>query len=164
MKARLTGPSLIFLADRRAAQGKHLYTAPTANSGFHQVGEQWPLKNDLSAALVGHRRRPINPKRGCGITALSEKRSVQLSIPGGRRKRRHPDHAAAGRRRRPGPARYETFFPGVEADVMIAWKNRSALNEGGYLVDQEALAGDAAHDLWRDQRYREQYWSQIEGV
>src|SRR5256886_11989507 len=55
-------------------------------------------------------------------------------------------------------------FPGIEADVMTRDGKSVGLNEGGYLVITKPWPGMLRTIYGDDERYRQQYWSQIEGV
>jgi len=55
-------------------------------------------------------------------------------------------------------------FPGIQADVMTRDGQPVGPNQGGYLVLQTPWPGMLRTIYGDDQRYREQYWSQIEGV
>jgi acetyl-CoA synthetase len=55
-------------------------------------------------------------------------------------------------------------FPGIEADVMTREGKPVGANEGGYLVIKRPWPS-MLRTIWGDdERYREQYWSQIEGI
>lgn len=55
-------------------------------------------------------------------------------------------------------------FPGVEADVMTRDGKSVGPNEGGYLVIKRPWPS-MLRTIWGDdERYREQYWSQIENI
>ncbi len=142
-----------------------LYTAPTAIRAFIKWGEQWPLKHDLSSLrLLGTVGEPINPeawmwyhkvigKESCPIVDTwwqTETGAIMITpIPG-------------ATSTKPGSATYP--FPGIEADVMTRDGKPVAANEGGYLVIKKPWPS-MLRTIWGDdQRYREQYWSQIENI
>ncbi len=142
-----------------------LYTAPTAIRAFVKWGEQWPLKHDLSSLrLLGTVGEPINPeawmwyrevigKRVCPIVDTwwqTETGSIMITpLPG----------ATATK---PGSA--TKAFPGIEADVMTRDGKPVGANEGGYLVIKRPWPS-MLRTIWGDdERYREQYWSQIDGI
>jgi len=142
-----------------------LYTAPTAIRAFIKWGEQWPLKHDLSSLrLLGTVGEPINPeawmwyrevigKRVCPIVDTwwqTETGSIMITpLPG----------ATATK---PGSA--TKAFPGIEADVMTRDGKPVGANEGGYLVIKRPWPS-MLRTIWGDdERYREQYWSQIDGI
>ena len=55
-------------------------------------------------------------------------------------------------------------FPGIEADVMTRDGKAVGANEGGYLVIKRPWPA-MLRTIWGDdERYREQYWSQIENI
>jgi acetyl-CoA synthetase len=142
-----------------------LYTAPTAIRAFIKWGEHWPLKHDLSSLrLLGTVGEPINPeawmwyreiigKGRCPIVDTwwqTETGAIMITpLPG-------------ATPTKPGSATKP--FPGVEADVMTRDGKPVGANEGGYLVIKRPWPS-MLRTIWGDdQRYREQYWSQIEGV
>jgi acetyl-CoA synthetase len=141
------------------------YTAPTAIRAFIKWGEQWPLKHDLSSLrLLGTVGEPINPeawmwyhkmigKSVCPIVDTwwqTETGAIMISpIPG-------------ATSTKPGSA--TKAFPGIEADVMTREGKPVGANEGGYLVIKRPWPS-MLRTIWGDdQRYREQYWSQIENI
>ncbi len=142
-----------------------LYTAPTAIRAFIKWGEQWPLKHDLSSLrLLGTVGEPINPeawmwyhriigKERCPIVDTwwqTETGGIMITpLPG-------------ATPTKPGTATKP--FPGVEADVMTRDGESVGPNEGGYLVIKKPWPGMLRTIYGDDERYREQYWSQIEGV
>jgi acetyl-CoA synthetase len=142
-----------------------LYTAPTAIRAFIKWGEQWPLKHDLSSLrLLGTVGEPINPeawmwyhkvigKERCPIVDTwwqTETGAIMISP--------FPGATPA----KPGSATKP--FPGIEADVMTRDGKPVGANEGGYLVIKRPWPS-MLRTIWRDDdRYREQYWSQIENI
>jgi acetyl-CoA synthetase len=141
------------------------YTAPTAIRAFIKWGEQWPLKHDLSSLrLLGTVGEPINPEAwmwyhkliGRGVCPIvdtwwqTETGAIMISpLPG----------ATATK---PGSATKP--FPGIEADVMTRDGKQVGANEGGYLVIKHPWPS-MLRTIWGDdERYREQYWSQIENI
>ncbi|MGH9966255.1 MAG: acetate--CoA ligase [Pyrinomonadaceae bacterium] len=142
-----------------------LYTAPTAIRAFIKWGEHWPLKHDLSSLrLLGTVGEPINPeawmwyreiigKGRCPIVDTwwqTETGAIMITpIPG-------------ATPTKPGSATKP--FPGIEADVMTRDGRPVGVNEGGYLVIKSPWPS-MLRTIWGDdERYREQYWSQIEGI
>lgn len=142
-----------------------LYTAPTAIRAFIKWGEQWPLKHDLSSLrLLGTVGEPINPeawmwyykvigKERCPIVDTwwqTETGAIMISpLPG-------------ATPTKPGSATKP--FPGIEADVMTRDGNPVGPNEGGYLVIKRPWPS-MLRTIWGDDdRYREQYWSQIANI
>jgi acetyl-CoA synthetase len=142
-----------------------LYTAPTAIRAFIKWGEQWPLQHDLSSLrLLGTVGEPINPeawmwyreiigKERCPIVDTwwqTETGAIMITpLPG-------------ATPTKPGSATKP--FPGIEADVMTRDGRPVGDNEGGYLVITRPWPS-MLRTIWGDdERYREQYWSQIDGV
>ncbi|CAN5812298.1 acetate--CoA ligase [soil metagenome] len=142
-----------------------LYTAPTAIRAFIKWGRQWPLKHDLSSLrLLGTVGEPINPKAwmwyreviGKGVCPIvdtwwqTETGAIMITpLPG----------ATATK---PGSATKP--FPGIDADVMTKDGKPVGANEGGYLVIKRPWPA-MLRTIWGDDgRYREQYWSQIDGI
>jgi acetyl-CoA synthetase len=142
-----------------------LYTAPTAIRAFIKWGEQWPLKHDLSSLrLLGTVGEPINPeawmwyhriigKERCPIVDTwwqTETGGIMITpLPG-------------ATPTKPGSATLP--FPGIEADVMTRDGKSVGPNEGGYLVVKKPWPGMLRTIYGDDERYQQQYWSQIEGV
>ncbi len=141
------------------------YTAPTAIRAFIKWGEQWPLKHDLSSLrLLGTVGEPINPeawmwyhrvigKERCPIVDTwwqTETGAIMISpIPG-------------ATPTKPGSATLP--FPGIDADVMTREGQPVGANEGGYLVIKRPWPS-MLRTIWGDdERYRDQYWSQIENI
>jgi acetyl-CoA synthetase len=142
-----------------------LYTAPTAIRAFIKWGEHWPLKHDLSSLrLLGTVGEPINPeawmwyreiigKGRCPIVDTwwqTETGAIMITpLPG-------------ATPTKPGSATKP--FPGIEADVMSRDGKPVGANEGGYLVITRPWPA-MLRTIWGDdERYRQQYWSQIDGV
>ena len=141
------------------------YTAPTAIRAFIKWGEQWPLKHDLSSLrLLGTVGEPINPEAwmwyhrimGRGVCPIvdtwwqTETGAIMISpLPG-------------ATPTKPGSATKP--FPGIEVDVMTRDGKPVGANEGGYLVIKRPWPS-MLRTIWGDdERYREQYWSQIENI
>jgi acetyl-CoA synthetase len=142
-----------------------LYTAPTAIRSFVKWGEHWPLRHDLSSLrLLGTVGEPINPeawmwyreiigKARCPIVDTwwqTETGAIMISpLPGA-------TPAKPGSATRP--------LPGIEADVLTRAGDPVGANEGGYLVIKRPWPS-MLRTIWGDdERYRQQYWSEIEGV
>jgi acetyl-CoA synthetase len=142
-----------------------LYTAPTAIRAFIKWGEQWPLKHDLSSLrLLGTVGEPINPeawmwyhrvigKERCPIVDTwwqTETGAIMITpLPGA-------TPTTPGSATKP--------FPGIEADVMTRDGTPVGANEGGYLVITKPWPAMLRTIYGDDERYRQQYWSQIEGI
>jgi acetyl-CoA synthetase len=141
------------------------YTAPTAIRAFIKWGDQWPLKHDLSSLrLLGSVGEPINPeawmwyreiigKGQCPIVDTwwqTETGAIMISpLPG-------------ATPTKPGSATKP--FPGIEADVLTRDGQPVGDNEGGYLVIKKPWPS-MLRTIWGDdERYRQQYWSQIDGI
>jgi acetyl-CoA synthetase len=142
-----------------------LYTAPTAIRAFMRWGEKYPGRHDLSSLrLLGSVGEPINPeawmwyhnvigKGACPIVDTwwqTETGAIMIApIPGA-------THT------KPGSATLP--FPGIDADIMTREGAPVGPNEGGYLVIKRPWPS-MLRTIWGDdQRYREQYWSQIENI
>ncbi|HEU4872434.1 MAG TPA: acetate--CoA ligase, partial [Pyrinomonadaceae bacterium] len=141
------------------------YTAPTAIRAFIKWGEQWPSKHDLSSLrLLGTVGEPINPeawmwyrkvigKERCPIVDTwwqTETGAIAITpIPG-------------ATTTTPGSATLP--FPGIDADVMTRDGKPVGANQGGYLVIKRPWPS-MLRTIWGDdERYKQQYWSQIEGI
>ena len=142
-----------------------LYTAPTAIRAFIKWGEQWPLKHDLSSLrLLGTVGEPINPeawiwyhrvigKERCPIVDTwwqTETGAIMITpLPGAT-----PTKPGSGTKP----------FPGISAAVMTRDGTTVGANEGGYLVITRPWPAMLRTIYGDDERYRQQYWSQIDGV
>ncbi|HEX7723191.1 MAG TPA: acetate--CoA ligase [Pyrinomonadaceae bacterium] len=142
-----------------------LYTAPTAIRAFIKWGEQWPRKHDLSSLrLLGTVGEPINPeawmwyhriigKEKCPIVDTwwqTETGAIMITpLPGAT-----PTKPGSGTKP----------FPGIEADVMTRDGKSAGANEGGYLVITKPWPSMLRTIYGDDERYQQQYWSQIPGV
>lgn len=141
------------------------YTAPTAIRAFIKWGEQWPLKHDLSSLrLLGTVGEPINPeawiwyhriigKQHCPIVDTwwqTETGAIMISpLPGAT-----PTKPGSGTKP----------FPGIDADIMTRDGKTVGPNEGGYLVVKKPWPAMLRTIYGDDERYQQQYWSQIPGV
>src|SRR5881394_1030631 len=142
-----------------------LYTAPTAIRAFIRWGDDWVTKHDLSSLrLLGTVGEPINPEAWiwyhktigggrCPIVDTwwqTETGSIMITpLPG-------------ATPTKPGSATKP--FPGIEVDVVSRDGRQVGANEGGYLVITRPWPS-MLRTIWGDdERYREQYWSQIEGI
>jgi acetyl-CoA synthetase len=141
------------------------YTAPTAIRAFIKWGEQWPKGRDLSTLrLLGTVGEPINPeawmwyhevigKGRCPIVDTwwqTETGSILISpLPG----------AIATK---PGSATRP--LPGIIAEVVDKQGNPVGANEGGFLVIRQPWPSMLRTILNDDDRYKQQYWSQIPGA
>jgi len=141
------------------------YTAPTAIRAFIKWGEQYPLKHDLSSLrLLGTVGEPINPeawmwyreiigKGKCPIVDTwwqTETGAIMIApLPGA-------TPTTPGTATRP--------LPGISVDIMTREGEQVATNEGGYLVITRPFPGMLRTIYGDDERYRKQYWGEIEGV
>ncbi|MEA2174175.1 MAG: acetyl-CoA synthetase, partial [Blastocatellia bacterium] len=142
-----------------------LYTAPTAIRSFIKWGEHWPLRHDLSSLrLLGTVGEPINPeawmwyreiigKGRCPIVDTwwqTETGAIMISpLPG-------------ATPTKPGSATRP--LPGIEVEVMTRSGEEVGANEGGYLVIKRPWPS-MLRTIWGDdERFKQQYWSEIEGV
>jgi len=140
------------------------YTAPTAIRAFIKWGEQWVLKHDLSTLrLLGTVGEPINPeawmwyhqtigKGRCPIVDTwwqTETGGIMISpLPGA-------TPTVPGTATRP--------IPGIAMDVITKEGKSCGPNEGGYLVIKKPWPG-MLRTIWGDdERYKQQYWSEIPG-
>jgi acetyl-CoA synthetase len=141
------------------------YTAPTAIRAFIKWGEQWPLKHDLSSLrLLGTVGEPINPeawmwyreligKGRCPIVDTwwqTETGAIMITpLPGAT-----PTKPGSGTKP----------FPGIDADVMTREGKSVEASQGGYLVIKRPWPS-MLRTIWGDdERYKQQYWSQLEGI
>ena len=141
------------------------YTAPTAIRAFIKWGEQWPLKHDLSSLrLLGTVGEPINPeawmwyreligKGRCPIVDTwwqTETGAIMITpLPGAT-----PTKPGSGTKP----------FPGIDMDVMTREGKSVEANQGGYLVIKRPWPS-MLRTIWGDdERYKQQYWSQIDGI
>ena len=141
------------------------YTAPTAIRAFIRWGDSWPLKHDLSSLrLLGSVGEPINPeawmwyrkvigKERCPIVDTwwqTETGAIMITpLPGAT-----PTKPGSGTKP----------LPGIEADIMTRDGEPVGPNEGGYLVLKRPWPS-MLRTIWGDdERYKQQYWSQIEGI
>ena len=141
------------------------YTAPTAIRAFIKWGDSWPLKHDLSSLrLLGTVGEPINPeawmwyhrtigKERCPIVDTwwqTETGAIMITpIPGAT-----PTKPGSGTKP----------FPGVDADIMTRDGQSVGPSQGGYLVIKRPWPS-MLRTIWGDdERYKQQYWSQIDGI
>jgi acetyl-CoA synthetase len=141
------------------------YTAPTAIRAFMKWGEQYPRKYEMkSLRLLGSVGEPINPEawmwyrevigRGrCPIVDTwwqTETGAIMITpLPG----------AIATK---PGSATKP--FPGIIADVVTKKGESVPAGSGGYLVIRRPWPSMARTIYNDDDRYVQQYWSEIPGV
>ena len=141
------------------------YTAPTAIRAFIKWGEEWVRKHDLSSLrLLGTVGEPINPEAWmwyretvgggrCPIVDTwwqTETGGIMIApLPGA-------TPAVPGTATRP--------LPGIAVDIQTRDGRSVGTNEGGLLVVRRPWPA-MLRTIWGDdERYRQQYWSEIEGV
>jgi acetyl-CoA synthetase len=140
------------------------YTAPTAIRAFIKWGDQWPNGRDLSSLrLLGSVGEPINPeawmwyhevigKRRCPIVDTwwqTETGAIMITpLPG-------------AIFTKPGSATKP--FPGIVAEVVNKAGKPVKPNEGGFLVIRKPWPSMLRTVFNDDERYQQQYWSQIPG-
>jgi acetyl-CoA synthetase len=138
------------------------YTAPTAIRAFIKWGDHWPAGHDLSSLrLLGTVGEPINPEawmwyhdtigRGrCPIvdTWWQTETGMILIAP-----------LPGATPTKPGSATRP--LPGVVAEVVDNQGNAVAANQGGLLVIKQPWPAMLRTLYGDDERYREQYWSQV---
>ncbi|MGZ6195607.1 MAG: acetate--CoA ligase, partial [Candidatus Binataceae bacterium] len=142
-----------------------LYTAPTAIRTFIKWGDSWVKKHDLSSLrLLGTVGEPINPEawiwyhkviggERCPIVDTwwqTETGGIMIApMPGA-------IPAKPGSATRP--------MPGVAAEVVTREGKSVGPNQGGLLIVRRPWPG-MLRTIFRDpERYRQQYFSQIEGA
>ncbi|GIW10520.1 MAG: acetyl-coenzyme A synthetase [Dehalococcoidia bacterium] len=142
-----------------------LYTAPTAIRTFIRQGEQWPAKYDLSSLrLLGTVGEPINPEAWmwyhrvigggrCPVVDTwwqTETGMIMITpLPG-------------AIPQKPGSATLPFF--GVSPKVVNREGQPLGPNEGGFLVIDRPWPAMLRTLYGDDERYRQQYWSQIPHV
>jgi acetyl-CoA synthetase len=141
------------------------YTAPTAIRAFVKWGDDWPNKHDLSSLRVlGTVGEPINPeawmwyhkvigKERCPIvdTWWQTETGMILITP-----------LPGAIPTKPGSATRP--FPGVIAEVVDRQGNKVPANQGGFLVIKKPWPAMLRTIFGDDERYRQQYWSQVPHV
>src|SRR2546427_6283216 len=142
-----------------------LYTAPTAIRAFMKWGTEWPQKHDLSSLrLLGTVGEPINPEawiwyheviggKRCPIVDTwwqTETGAIMISpLPG-------------VTPCKPGTATLPFF--GVDAAVVDRTGKELGINQGGLLVIKRPWPSMLRTIYGDDERYKQQYWSQIPHV
>jgi acetyl-CoA synthetase len=141
------------------------YTAPTAIRAFIKWGDQHPNGHDLSSLrLLGTVGEPINPeawiwyhnvigKGKCPIVDTwwqTETGQIMISpLPGA-----IPT--------KPGSATRPV--PGIVAEVVDKQGNPVPAGQGGFLVIKKPWPAMMRTIFGDDERYKQQYWSQVPGV
>ncbi len=142
-----------------------LYTSPTAIRALIRQGDHWPEKHDLSSLrLLGSVGEPINPaawewynrvigKGRCPIVDTwwqTETGSAMLS----------PMPGAVPTK--PGSATLP--MPGIVPDIVDFHGFPTGPDREGFLILRRPWPG-MARTIWGDsQRYKDQYWSRVEGA
>ncbi len=140
------------------------YTAPTAIRAFMKLGDEWPIKSDLSSLrLLGTVGEPINPEAWrwyrrviggdrCPVVDTwwqTETGAIMITpLPG----------ATAAK---PGSATLP--LPGIDAEVVDKAGKPVPAGAGGFLVVRKPWPA-MLRTIWGDdERYKQQYWSQVPG-
>ncbi|HYT94211.1 MAG TPA: acetate--CoA ligase [Gemmataceae bacterium] len=141
------------------------YTAPTAIRAFIKWGDKWPSGHDLSSLrLLGTVGEPINPeawmwyhevigKKRCPIvdTWWQTETGMILIAP-----------LPGAIPTKPGSA--TRLLPGVVAEVVDRHGNPVPRSQGGLLVIKKPWPAMLRTIYGDDERYRQQYWSQVPHV
>lgn len=141
------------------------YTAPTAIRAFIKWGDDWPKKHDLtSLRLLGTVGEPINPEawmwyhevignKRCPIvdTWWQTETGMILIAP-----------LPGATPTKPGSATRP--MPGVVAEIVDRHGNPVPDNQGGLLVIKKPWPAMLRTIFGDDDRYRQQYWSQVPHV
>lgn len=142
-----------------------LYTAPTAIRAFIKWGDEYPNRHDLtSLRLLGTVGEPINPEAWmwyrkviggdkCPIVDTwwqTETGGIMITpLPGA-------TPTIPGTATKP--------FPGILIDIQNKDGNSAHTNEGGFLVVKHPFPS-MLRTIWGDdERFKEQYWSEIPHV
>ncbi len=141
------------------------YTAPTAIRAFIKWGDEWPKKHDLSSLrLLGTVGEPINPEawiwyhevigqKRCPIvdTWWQTETGMILIAP-----------LPGAIPTKPGSATRP--LPGVAAEIVDRQGRPLPANQGGFLVVRKPWPAMLRTIYGADDRYRQQYWSQVPHV
>lgn len=141
------------------------YTAPTAIRAFIRWGNEWPEKHDLSSLrLLGTVGEPINPEAWMWYHKMIGKERCPIvdtwwqTETGGIMITPLPGATAT----KPGTATLPFF--GIVPEVVGADGKIVPPNTGGFLVIKEPWPA-MLRTIWGDdERYKNQYWSQIDGM
>jgi acetyl-CoA synthetase len=142
-----------------------LYTAPTAIRAFMKWGEHFPNRHDLSSLrLLGSVGEPINPEAWiwyqrvigggrCPIVDTwwqTETGAIMIApLPG-------------ATPTRPGSATLP--LPGIVPEVVSRDGKPVGAEQGGFLIIKQPWPAMLRTIYGDDERYRQQYWSEIPGV
>ncbi|OYT70891.1 MAG: acetate--CoA ligase [Chloracidobacterium sp. CP2_5A] len=142
-----------------------LYTAPTAIRAFIRWGERWALKHRLdSLRLLGTVGEPINPEAWMWYRNVIGKGRCPIidtwwqTETGGMMIAPLPGATTT----MPGTATRP--LPGISVDIRAKDGRSVSPSEGGYLVITRPWPAMLRAIWGDDERYRRQYWSEIEGV
>lgn len=141
------------------------YTAPTAIRAFIRWGNEWPEKHDLSSLrLLGTVGEPINPEAWMWYHKMIGKERCPIvdtwwqTETGGIMITPLPGATVT----KPGTATLPFF--GVVPEIVGADGKVVPPNTGGFLVIKEPWPA-MLRTIWGDdERYKNQYWSQIDGM
>jgi acetyl-CoA synthetase len=142
-----------------------LYTAPTAIRTFIKWGESWVTKHDLSSLrLLGTVGEPINPEAWIWYHKVIGGERCPIvdtwwqTETGGMMIAPMPGAVPT----KPGSATLP--LPGIAAEVVTREGKAVGPNQGGLLIVRRPWPG-MLRTIFRDpERYRQQYFSQIEGA
>jgi acetyl-CoA synthetase len=142
-----------------------LYTAPTAVRTFIKWGESWVTKHDLSSLrLLGTVGEPINPEAWMWYHKVIGGERCPIvdtwwqTETGGMMIAPMPGAVPT----KPGSATLP--LPGIAAEVVTREGKAVGPNQGGLLIVRRPWPG-MLRTIFRDpERYRQQYFSQIEGA
>lgn len=141
------------------------YTAPTAIRAFIRWGDDWPKKHDLSSLrLLGTVGEPINPEAWMWYHRVIGNEQCPIvdtwwqTETGGIMITPLPGITST----KPGTATLPFF--GIVPEVVSSDGRPVPANTGGFLVVRQPWPS-MLRTIWGDdERYRYQYWSQIDGA
>ncbi|WP_397601521.1 acetate--CoA ligase [Silvanigrella sp.] len=141
-----------------------LYTAPTAIRSFIRLGNEYPLKHDLSSLrLLGTVGEPINPEAWIWYNEVIGKKKCPIvdtwwqTETGAAMIAPFPGIMAT----KPGSAT-NPFF-GIEPLILKKDGTKAKGNEGGYLCIKNPWPYMARTIYGDHERYKKTYWKEIEG-
>jgi acetyl-CoA synthetase len=140
------------------------YTAPTAIRALMRMGERWPAKHSLkSLRLLGSVGEPINPEAWMWYRSMighdrcpivdtwwqTETGAIMMSpLPGATPTK---------------PGSCTKPLPGIDIEVVTREGRPVPAGSGGYLVIKKPWPAMLRTIYGDDERFRQQYWSQIPG-
>jgi len=140
------------------------YTAPTAIRALMRMGERWPAKHSLkSLRLLGSVGEPINPEAWMWYRSIighdrcpivdtwwqTETGAIVISpLPGATPTK---------------PGSCTKPLPGIDIEVVTREGRPVPAGSGGYLVIKKPWPAMLRTIYGDDERFRQQYWSQIPG-